>query len=58
LLSRGISKLVDEGKVDLISASGKEKISSHCFYADDLMVFCKGKHNSTGTLSLKEAYEF
>jgi len=43
VLSRGISKLVDEGKLELISASRNAKIPSHCFYADDLMVYCKGK---------------
>jgi len=43
VLSRGISKLVDEGKLELINASRSAKIPSHCFYADDLMVYCKGK---------------
>jgi len=43
VLSRGISKLVDEGKLELISASRNAKIHSHCFYVDDLMVYCKGK---------------
>jgi len=36
--------------VDLISASRKAKIPSHCFYADDLMVFCKGKMSSLEAL--------
>jgi hypothetical protein len=34
---------VEENKVDLISASRSVLVPSHCFYADDLMVFCKGK---------------
>ena len=42
-LSMGISKLVEDGEVDLISSSRGSKVPSHCFYADDLMVFCKGK---------------
>lgn len=50
VLSRGILKLVDDGKVELIKASRDTQIPSrdtqipsHCFYADDLMVYCKGK---------------
>jgi len=43
VLSRGIAKLVEEGKVETIAASRSYHIPSHCFYADDLMVFCKGK---------------
>jgi len=49
-LSRGISKLAEEGKVDLIKASRNAHIPSHCFYADDLMVFCKGKFSSLQAL--------
>ena len=37
---------MEEGKVNLISASRNTKIASHCFYADDLMVYCKGKMSS------------
>lgn len=37
---------MDDGKVELIKASRKANIPSHCFYADDLMVFCKGKMSS------------
>lgn len=44
VLSRSILKLVDDGKVELIKASRDTQIPSHyCFYADDLMVYCKGK---------------
>jgi len=43
VLSRGIAKLVEEGKVETIVASRSNHIPSHCFYVDDLMVFCKGK---------------
>ena len=43
VLSRGISKLVVDGKLDLISGSRSMHVPSHCFYTDDLMLFCKGK---------------
>jgi len=34
---------VEECKVDLIKAGRHAQIPSHYFYADDLMVYCKGK---------------
>lgn len=34
---------MEDGKVDLIKASRHTHVASHCFYADDLMVFCKWK---------------
>ncbi|MCI10142.1 RNA-directed DNA polymerase (Reverse transcriptase), partial [Trifolium medium] len=43
VLSRGITKLVADGKVDLIKASRNNYVPSHCLYADDIMVFCRGK---------------
>jgi len=43
VLSRGLSKLVEEGKLDLIKASNHHNIPSHVLYADDIMLFCKGK---------------
>jgi len=45
VLSRGIIKLVEDGKVETKAASRSNHIPSHCFYADDLMVFCKGKNS-------------
>ncbi|XP_019431188.1 PREDICTED: uncharacterized protein LOC109338411 [Lupinus angustifolius] len=42
VLSRGISKLVLEGKLSTISGPRNLKICSHAFYADDILVFCKG----------------
>lgn len=54
VLSRGITKLVEEGKVDLISASRNAKIPSHCLYVDDIMVYCKGKMSSL--VALKELF--
>jgi len=43
VLSRSISKLVQEGKVELIKASRHQTLPSHILYADDVMIFCKGK---------------
>jgi hypothetical protein len=54
VLSRGITKLVNEGKIDLISASGHANIPSRCLYADDIMVFCKGKMSSL--VALKDLF--
>jgi len=42
VLSRGIRKLVNGGKVNLIKATRNVTIPSHSFYADDIMVYCKG----------------
>jgi hypothetical protein len=44
VLSRSISKLVSDGKLlDLIKGTRNHLVPSHTFYADDLMIFCKGK---------------
>ena len=43
VLSRSISKLVEEGKIELITGTRHEKVPSHILYADDIMLFCKGK---------------
>jgi hypothetical protein len=53
VLSRGISKLVPYGKLELITASRSVKVPSHCFYADDIMVYCKGK--MSGLEALKDS---
>jgi len=46
VLSRGISKLVEEDKVKQIVASRQVLVPSHYFYADDLMLYCKGNTSS------------
>jgi len=56
VLSRGISKLMEEGKVDSIKASTSKHIPSHCFYVDDLMVFYKGKNSSLEVEALKDLF--
>jgi len=43
VLSRGINKLVQEGKVGLIKSYRNHFIPSHTLYVDDVMIFCKGK---------------
>ncbi|MCH95958.1 RNA-directed DNA polymerase (Reverse transcriptase), partial [Trifolium medium] len=52
VLSRNISKLVDEGKLELIKGTRHVNVPSHAFYADDLMIFCKGK--MAGLMALKD----
>jgi len=43
VLNRSISKLVMNGKVELIKASRNQCVPSHILYADDVMIFCKAK---------------
>lgn len=50
VLSRGISKLVDDHKIDLIGSSRGACIPSHCLYADDIMVYCRGKTSNLQAL--------
>lgn len=54
VLSRSISKLVEEGKLELIKASRFSNIPSHSLYADDIMVYCKGKQSCL--LALKDTF--
>jgi len=57
VLSRNISKLVDLGKLDLIKGTRHIQIPSHALYADDIMIFCKGKISSINALlELFKAY--
>jgi hypothetical protein len=42
VLSRGITKLVEEGKVKLITGARNIQIPSHRLYADDIMIYCRG----------------
>jgi hypothetical protein len=50
VLSRGISKLVSDGRLDLIKATRNTQVPSHCLYADDIMLFCNGKMSSLNAL--------
>jgi mannosylglycoprotein endo-beta-mannosidase len=55
VLSRGISRLVAQGKLHLIKGTRNIKVPSHSFYADDLMIFCKG--NLAGLRHLKDLFD-
>jgi len=50
VLSRSISLLVEQGKISLINSSRNHNIPSHIMYADDVMIFCKGKISSVEAL--------
>jgi hypothetical protein len=50
VLSRGISKLVTDGNIELIKGARNTFVPSHCLYADDIMVFCSGKISSLNAL--------
>jgi hypothetical protein len=54
VLSRSISKLVSDGKLKLIKGTRNVNVPSHCFYADDLMIYCKG--NLPGLIALKDLF--
>lgn len=46
VLSRSIKKLVEDGKIERIKGSRNTHIPSHSFYADDMMIYLKGKSSS------------
>lgn len=53
VLSRNISRLVEQGKIELIKGTLHFQIPSHSLYADDIMIFflfCKGKISSIDSL--------
>jgi len=50
VLSRSITRLVEQGKLNLISSSRHHYIPSHVLYADDVMIFCKGNISSVDAL--------
>ncbi|XP_058770393.1 uncharacterized protein LOC131644024 [Vicia villosa] len=50
VLSRGLSKLVENKKVRQIKATRDSFVPSHVLYADDIMVFCKGDKGSIEAL--------
>lgn len=57
VLSRNISKLVEQGKLNLIKGTRNVPIPSHSLYADDIMIFCKGKLSSiTALMDLFNSY--
>ncbi|KAK2430924.1 hypothetical protein QL285_029213 [Trifolium repens] len=54
VLSRSISRLVSQGTLDLIKGTRHFHVPSHSFYADDLMIYCKG--NLAGLKALKDLF--
>jgi len=50
VLNRNISNLVNQGIVERIKGSRSTHIPSHSLYADDIMIFCKGKLSSIHAL--------
>ncbi|CAJ2663194.1 unnamed protein product [Trifolium pratense] len=42
VLSRGLTKLVNDGHLKLIKGTRSSHIPSHILYANDVMLFCKG----------------
>jgi hypothetical protein len=50
-----LSKFVQDGKLDLTKGTRHINVPSHSFYADDLMVFCKGK--LSGLNALKDLFD-
>jgi len=50
VLSRNITKLVEQGKLELIKGSRSIQVPSHSLYADDIMIFCKGRLTSIQAL--------
>lgn len=39
----GLSKLVEQGNLDQMAGTRNTKVPCHILYADDIMIFCKGK---------------
>jgi len=56
VLSRSISKLVEEDKLELIKGTRHTSVPSHTFYVDDIMIFCKGK--LSGLNNLKDLFQW
>ncbi|GAU35013.1 hypothetical protein TSUD_103360 [Trifolium subterraneum] len=55
VLSRSISRLVSDGSLNVIKGTRHVNVPSHSFYADDLMIFCKG--NLAGLRALKNLFD-
>jgi hypothetical protein len=55
VLSRSITKLVPQGKLNQIKGTRNFMVPSHSFYADDLLVFCKG--NLSGIKALQDLFD-
>lgn len=51
VLSRGLTKLVEEGKLKPLKDTRNINIPSHILYADDVMLFCKGSSSNIQVFS-------
>jgi len=57
VLSRNITYLAKQGKLELIRGTRSVQVPSHALYANDIMIFCKGKLSSIHSLmQLFESY--
>lgn len=57
VLSRGLTKLVQEGKFDQMKGAKGMQVPSHILYADDVMIFCRGTQSTLrNIMSLIERY--
>lgn len=57
VLSRSISKLVDQGELLPITSPRVYKVPSHVLYVDDILIFCRGtKRNLECLMSLFKRY--
>jgi len=52
VLSRGISKLVNDKKILHMASPQGYLTPSHILYADDILVFCRGDNKFLGNLSI------
>lgn len=50
VLSKGISKLVNDEKLHLISGSIGVHVPSHVLYADDVIIFCRATQQNLSNL--------
>lgn len=58
VLSRGITKLVNEGKLQLMLGPRGYRMPSHILYADGIMLFCRAsKQNLVNLMELFRTYE-
>lgn len=57
VLSRAVSKLVNDGRLSLMTGPRGVSVLSHVMYADNVMIFCRGsKRNLKTLLSLFHKY--
>jgi len=51
ILSRKITKLVEDGRLEQIKATRNTLNPSHSLYVDDIMIYCNGKQAGLDALS-------